>query len=289
MEKSKSKPTPSKSKFSTSIPTKKSTSSATSASLATSTLFTTPKHLTRITLNCLVYREPPSCYFQITAKNETTDTELKELIKKCNEPDFNTIATRRLLLWIVNVPLESELLDDVNVNIADTLNGVLHIIVESPLSTVEVMRREFEKFTVAQNNFLDNVTKAQNGMIEALAESNRQQKETFTNMTQALTENMHNNITKAQNGMIEALAESNRQQKETFTNMTQALTASNRQQNEMFTNMTQALTDSNQQVTKVVESFRPTKKTYCISFKDDASAFGHTARSLPTFYNCTRH
>lgn len=78
------------------------------------------------------------------------------------------------------------------------------------------MRREFEKFTVAQNNFLDNVTKAQNGMIEALAESNRQQKETFTNMTQALT-------------------------------------ASNRQQNEMFTNMTQALTDSNQQVTKVVE------------------------------------
>ncbi|CAG8758167.1 13209_t:CDS:2, partial [Rhizophagus irregularis] len=236
MEKSKSKPTPSKSKFSTSIPTKKSTSSATSASLATSTLFTTPKHLTRITLNCLVYREPPSCYFQITAKNETTDTELKELIKKCNEPDFNTIATRRLLLWIVNVPLESELLDDVNVNIADTLNGrkflppsrvgtffktqppegVLHIIVESPLSTVEVMRREFEKFTVAQNNFLDNVTKAQNGMIEALAESNRQQKETFTNMTQALT-------------------------------------ASNRQQNEMFTNMTQALTDSNQQVTKVVE------------------------------------
>ncbi|PKK62498.1 hypothetical protein RhiirC2_855638 [Rhizophagus irregularis] len=212
MEKSKSKPTPSKSKFSTSIPTKK------------------------ITHNCLVYREPPSCYFQITAKNETTDTELKELIKKCNEPDFNTIATRRLLLWIVNVPLESELLDDVNVNIADTLNGrkflppsrvgtffktqppegVLHIIVESPLSTVEVMRREFEKFTVAQNNFLDNVTKAQNGMIEALAESNRQQKETFTNMTQALT-------------------------------------ASNRQQNEMFTNMTQALTDSNQQVTKVVE------------------------------------
>jgi hypothetical protein len=106
MEKSKSnaKPTPPKSKFFTNISIKKSTSSITSASPVISTLPTTPKHFTRITLNCLVYHNPLNCYFQITAKNEI-DTELNELIKKYNKPDFNIIVIKKLLLWIVDVSL----------------------------------------------------------------------------------------------------------------------------------------------------------------------------------------
>src|SRR4051812_27784248 len=71
------------------------------------------------TLNCLEHGEPVDCYFKVTANNETVD-ELKGLIKKKGELD---VIARKLRLWVVNIPFNSQNLGDDSVDIANTLNG----------------------------------------------------------------------------------------------------------------------------------------------------------------------
>ncbi|RGB28580.1 hypothetical protein C1646_767659 [Rhizophagus diaphanus] len=138
----------------------------------TSTASSTTVIGSSITLLCLVYGEPPSSYFKIKVGNNDDTDNLKELIKKKNEPDFDKFALRKLKLWVVDLPFNSANLGDSNVNIANVLQGQeflspnkisdiftiqpneanIHIIVELPTSYAPAAGENVNKILARLNS-----------------------------------------------------------------------------------------------------------------------------------------